>query len=114
MKDVSITDLIAEARDWVWCAMPPEDEFARWLHSRFGENQSNDWNKLSERLRIAWRDLADDSPFSASQLVKPETGKSLTKAWQEGAFHAARKCQFSADGDQCPSNPYSQFGESND
>jgi hypothetical protein len=25
-EDVSITDLIAEARDWVWCAMPPEDE----------------------------------------------------------------------------------------
>lgn len=49
------------------------EELARWLHMRFGKNQSSDWDQLPAHLHQAWRDLAWDAPGSAPQVHPPAT-----------------------------------------
>jgi hypothetical protein len=42
------------------------EELARWLHVRFGKNQTLDWDLLSDRLKDGWRDIANDAPRAAA------------------------------------------------
>jgi hypothetical protein len=138
-EDVSITDLIAEARQWaVENCSPPllgsihivsaladaleavtvptenereyREEIVRVLTTAiFLAPQETD----RERSAHIAADIASIVVMNELAKARATNRERLVKAWQEGAEHGARKCDISKDGDLCPSNPYDHFGESN-
>jgi len=95
MKSARRTGFVAGA-EWQASRKPEaapsdtDDELARWLHMRFGENQSKNWNQLSQRLRIAWRDMAGDAPSRTSQPVQVELTDEMVEKAARAIFAAMR------------------------
>jgi len=73
-----------------------DDELARWLHMRFGKNQSKNWNQLSQRLRNAWRDMAGDAPSRASQPVQIEVTDEMVEKAARVIYNEATALQVNA------------------
>lgn len=47
------------------------EDLAKWLHWKFGRNQSKNWDELSDRLKQGWRDLAENAPLRDSEGPLP-------------------------------------------
>lgn len=60
------------------------EELARWLHVRFGKNQTLDWDLLSDRLKDGWRDIANDAPLAAALRRTAVQGPQGETEWEYG------------------------------
>lgn len=47
------------------------EDLAKWLHQKFGRNQTKNWDELSDRLKQGWRDLAKNAPLRDSEGPLP-------------------------------------------